>query len=163
MLAFLPVLALLLYLRQYQAEDHRSLSTERTGHEDGMDGDVADTAPRKPSKVSQRPEHREPETTIPLARPVRDQPGFVYHPVSGEIVDVRGIPAGHMVQRSGTMFLIPKMGYIITAEDYKKAVWNFGGETTVVSCKAVHWETQWDDGTPYLPEKTGEDFPAIGQ
>ena len=164
-------------------------------HQDKTGGDSAGAAPRKPSKLGQRPEHHETDAKVPTAKPVPNRPGFVFHPVNGEIVDVRGIPAGHMVQQSGATFFIPKMGYVITAEDYHKAVWkNFGAglsgessgesegvltwspsgadlvlqtereaDVTVVSCKALHWKTQWDDGTPFELGETGEEFPAIGQ
>ncbi|MCW1924861.1 hypothetical protein OKA05_20025 [Luteolibacter arcticus] len=102
--------------------------------------------------------------------------------MSKKIVDVRGIPAGLMVQESGAMFVIPKMGYVITAEAYNKAVWNnFGaglgatlsgegerGTTfsfesatgpSVVSCRPAHWETRWDDGTPYVPQGEAKEVP----
>ena len=37
------------------------------------------------------------EKKTPVAEPVADKPGFVKSPFSGQIIDVRGIPAGTMV------------------------------------------------------------------
>ncbi|HEY1122836.1 MAG TPA: hypothetical protein VGE67_14595 [Haloferula sp.] len=179
--ALLQVLALLLFLQvrgyRSQVDGRGSSSIGAADHSDAMKVGPVESGPGKPSKVSERPEHA--ETKIPLAEPVADQPGFVIHPVNGKIVDVSGIPAGLMVQESGAMFVIPKMGYVITSEAYNKAVWNhvaglgavisgegeagatwsIGGGTgpSVVSCKPIQWETQWDDGTPYVPEKEREE------
>jgi hypothetical protein len=184
--ALLLVLALLLLLqvRQKQSEEKSggvSSSMTVPDHRSGLNSDLPDTAPGKPGKVNQRPEQPErgkSKGPILSAEPVPGQPGFVYHPVSRQIVDVRGIPAGLMVRQGfGEMFLIPKMGYVITSEAYRKAVWgNFGtaasevtlsseGEAdvsvwsigngngvSVVSCRPMHWETKWDDGTPFVPD-----------
>ena len=182
--ALLLVFAVLLLLqaRQKQAEESlggKSSSMKTPDPGGGPKGDLADMAPGKPSKVSQRPEQparSKSKGPIPSAEPVPGQPGFVYHPVSRQIVDVRGIPAGLMVRQGfGEMFLIPKMGYVITSEAYRKAVWNLseiepgvtlseGGEAgvtwslgngdgvSVVSCRPMHWETKWDDGTPFVPD-----------
>lgn len=175
------MLALLLFLQvgQKHAEEKsggKSSLMKTMDHWSGPNGDFS-TGAAKPTKVGQRPEHHEKEAKIPVAEPVPHQPGFVYHPVSGKIVDVRGIPAGLMVQQGmGEMFLIPKMGYVITSEAYRKAVWrNLGNAepeatlsegseaglilslgngdgVSIVSCHPMHWETQWDDGTPYVPD-----------
>jgi hypothetical protein len=190
--ALLLVLALFLFLqvRQQQEEGKsggKTSSMQTTDHWVGPKGDLAGTGPGKLGKLSQRPEQPErgkSEGQIPLAEPVQGRPGFVHHPVSGKIVDVRGIPAGLMVrQGSGEMFLIPKMGYVITSEAYRKAVWNLseiepgvtlsegseagltwslgnGDGVMVVSCHPMHWETQWDDGTPYIPDGEAKEKPA---
>jgi hypothetical protein len=189
--ALLLVFALLLLLqvRQKQSEEKSggvSSSMTVPDHRSGLNSDLADTAPGKPGKVNQRPEQPErgkSKGPILSAEPVPGQPGFVYHPVSRQIVDVRGIPAGLMVRQGfGEMFLIPKMGYVITSEAYRKAVWNLseiepgvtlseGGEAgvtwslgngdgvSVVSCHPLHWETKWDDGTPYVPDGEGKEEP----
>ena len=191
--ALVLVLALLLLLqvRQKQAEEKtggESSSMKTPDRWRGPKGDLADTTPGKPGKVSQRPEQPErgkSDGQIPLAEPVPGQPGFVYHPVSRQIVDVRGFPAGLAVRQGvGEMFLIPKMGYVITSEAYRKAVWGnilsegsgvaLSGEgevgmtvlstgneagVTVVSCRPMHWETKWDDGTPVVPDGETTDEP----
>jgi len=55
-----------------------------------------ETAPAtKPTKASERPAVTEKKP--PIAEPVADKPGFVKSPFSGQIIDVRDIPAGTMV------------------------------------------------------------------
>jgi hypothetical protein len=54
-----------------------------------------EAAASKPTKASERPAVTEKKT--PVAEPVADKPGFVKSPFSGQIIDVRGIPAGAMV------------------------------------------------------------------
>ena len=172
MSALLLVLALLLFLqvrRHHSQVDGRNSSSSVTADRShAMKGGSVESEPRKPSKVSDRPEHLVADDKIPLAEPVRGQPGFVYHPVTGKIVDVRGVPAGLAVTQGGSgMFVIPKMGYVITTEAFNKAVWgnerglagegailgSFGDEKVrIVSCFPAGWETRWDDGTPYVPD-----------
>lgn len=75
----------------------------------------------KPTKASERP--AVPEKKIPVAEPVADKPGFVKSPFSGQIIDVRDIPAGTMVAdpmypaAEKKHFRIPKM----SPEDEAKA------------------------------------------
>ncbi|MCW1884679.1 hypothetical protein OKA04_08055 [Luteolibacter flavescens] len=169
----LLVLALLLVLNTRQADTDQTAG--EMDHLNGTIGELANSRPGKPSKGSRRSQSQKAEAKVPIAEPVQGQPGFVYHPVSGKIVDVRGIPAGLMVRQGrGKVFLIPKMGYIITSDAYRKAVENISflgsleissgeGEealmllpgndegVSVVSCRPAHWETQWDDGTPHVP------------
>jgi hypothetical protein len=186
--ALLLMLALLMILHvsrnQVEGVAGGMSSAGETDHPSGITGDMVDDRLGKPTKVSQRPGHQEKEAKTPLAEPVAGQPGFVYHPVSRQIVDVRGIPAGFMVQQGmSEMFLIPKMGYVITSEAYRKAVWNNLGKAepgvtlsvgseagltwslgngdgvSVVSCHPMHWETQWDDGTRYIPDGEAKEEP----
>ena len=49
----------------------------------------------KPTKASERPAVAQKK--IPVAEPLPDKPGYVKSPFSGQIIDVRGIPAGSMV------------------------------------------------------------------
>ena len=49
----------------------------------------------KPTKAGERPVVTEKKP--PIAEPVADKPGYVKSPFSGQIIDVRGIPAGRMV------------------------------------------------------------------
>jgi hypothetical protein len=49
----------------------------------------------KPTKAGERPVVTEKKP--PIAEPVADKPGYVKSPFSGQIIDVRGIPAGRLV------------------------------------------------------------------
>ena len=176
-LAVLLVLALLFHGLSNDAEkDGRSPTGAIAQRNAAKEGTETAKGESKPTKASERPSV--PVKKLPLAEPVPDRPGFVIHPVNGGIVDVRGIPAGLVVQESGVMFQIPKMGYVITADAFNKAVWNPSAVTTslgddgkpvlsigggdvpaVVSCHPAHWETRWDDGSPYVPDEEANGKP----
>jgi len=153
--ALLLVLALLLLLqvRQKQVEKKsggKSSSSKTTDHWGGPDGDLGGIGPAKPSKVRQRPEQPEKPKSL-VAKPVKGRPGYVYHPVDGRILDVRGVWAGTMVRNSGVTFLVPKMGYIVTPEAAMKSLTPLEGGTEVVMCRPFYPEARWDDGTPVIP------------
>lgn len=63
----------------------------------GIDSGTESTGPgnAKPGKTSERPVLVKKKP--PVAEPVPDKPGFVKSPFSGQIIDVRGIPAGNLV------------------------------------------------------------------
>ena len=58
-------------------------------------GEKSEEPASKPTKASERPAVTEKKP--PIAEPVADKPGYVKSPFSGQIIDVRGIPAGAMV------------------------------------------------------------------
>ncbi len=61
----------------------------------GPGGEPGTSGEAKPGKTSERPVLVKKKP--PVAEPVADKPGFVKSPFSGEIIDVRGIPAGTLV------------------------------------------------------------------
>lgn len=61
----------------------------------GPEADGTASGGTKPGKTAERPVLVKKKP--PVAEPVADKPGFVKSPFSGEIIDVRGIPAGTLV------------------------------------------------------------------
>lgn len=61
----------------------------------GPEADGTTSGGTKPGKTAERPVLVKKKP--PVAEPVADKPGFVKSPFSGEIIDVRGIPAGTLV------------------------------------------------------------------
>lgn len=149
-IAGILVLALLLCQRKEEvaAEKARVASSKSSPI---LRDEAGSTSPGgKPTKVRQRPEQPKKEEQL-VVKPVQGRPGFVYHPVDGRILDVRGVPAGTMVKNAGVIFQVPKMGYIITPEAAMKALSPLEGGTEVVSCRPFYPEARWDDGAPLMP------------
>ena len=150
-IAVILVLALLLCQRKEEVAEEKARAASSKSSLNLREEAESSTAGGKPTKVRQRPEQPKVVKT-PVAKPVKGRPGFVYDPSDGRILDVRGVPAGAMVTSGfGPIFIIPKMGYIITPEAAMKAISPGVGGVMIASCMPVYPEARWDDGTPLMP------------